>query len=130
MTYIMRNHRFTKERMIRAKIHKDILLFCITETTLAVQQEDGGLWSPGIIFKPNNNDHRVRLLYNMSDMKPGRLMTWNSKHKGSTSITAEECLHEKINTSLGMSEDIFAQAISKELYHLHKQCSFNTTKET
>ena len=47
----------TKGKIIRAKIVKKNPIF-IPGATVAVQWEDGGLWTYGLIVEPNNDDHR------------------------------------------------------------------------
>ena len=70
--------------------------YFIVAAIVSVQWEDGGLWTHGVIVKPNNDYHRV-CPYTIQVMKTGRLIMWNSKHICSTSITADEYLPTRTN---------------------------------
>ena len=60
--------------------------------------EDQGPWTHGVIVEPINDDHR-ECSYAIQVTKTGRLITQNSKHICSTSITAEEYLCDQIKKS-------------------------------
>ena len=57
---------------------KDPTIF-ITGATVAVQWEDGGLWTHGMIVGPHTNDHRGHL-HTLQVMKTGRLIMQTSRH--------------------------------------------------
>ena len=64
---------------------KDLPIF-ITGSTVAVQWKDRGLWTHGVIVKPNNDKHR-EYYHTIWVTKIDRLIMQNSNPIHSTSIT-------------------------------------------
>ena len=106
---------------------KDPAIF-ITGTTVAVPLVDGGLWTYGVIVKLNNDYHKG-CSYTTQLTKTSKLIMWSYKHICSTNIMSEEYLCKQIKKSSGRLEDIFTQAISREMHYPHKQHSMKTTRE-
>ena len=64
-------------------------------STVAVQQQDGGLWLHGTVVgrgdhKHNNRSHKIRVT------KTGHIITTNCKHITTTTITAEQYLRDQL----------------------------------
>ena len=90
---------------------KDPPIF-ITGATVAVQWDDGGLWTYGVIVKPNNDDHRERWSYTTWVTMTDRLIMWNSKHICSINVTWG-ILCEQTKKSSEQLEDISVQTIPR-----------------
>ena len=69
-------------------------LFSI-ESTLVVQQEDGGAWTHGTIVGTDNHSH-INRSYTIRITRMGYIITSNSKHIKTTPITAEQYLRDQL----------------------------------
>ena len=65
-------------------------------STVAVQQEDGGLWTHSTVVGKGNHNHHNRS-YKIQVTKTGRIITHNRQHIKPTPITAENFLHNQVN---------------------------------
>ena len=77
--------------------------------TVAVQHEDGGPWTQGIMEEMNDTD-QPRWSYIIRVMKTGRLIMCNTRHICRTPTTIEQYLWEQIKKGTGLLEEIFTEA--------------------
>ena len=84
--------------------------------TVAVQCEDGGLWTHGMIEGKGDHNHHDRS-YHIHITKTGRLVTQNRQHIKPTQISAEQYLHEQLqkHTKVDPLENILTQLKNNQL---------------
>ena len=63
-----------------------------TQSTVVVQQEDGGPWTHGTIVGMGNHNHHSRS-YKIQVITTGRIITCNRQHIKPTPVTAEDYMH-------------------------------------
>ena len=70
-------------------------VFIPTGSTVAVQHEDGGLWTNGTVEGKGNHNHHDRS-YNIHITKTEQLVTSDRKHIQTTQITLEQNLWDQL----------------------------------
>ena len=94
------------------EIFKDSISFPVW-STVAMQSEDWGSWTYGVIKEAYSSDHRM-WSYIIRVMKMGRLITQNMIDICSTLITIRQYLWEHIKKGYRWLQDIFMQKMSAE----------------
>ena len=74
----------------------ETMIFFSIEYTVAVQQENGGLWTHGKIVGTGDHSHNNRS-YTIRIRMTGCIVTRNSKHIKVAPITAEQYLKDQIS---------------------------------
>ena len=91
-------------------IHQHSIHF-LAGSTVAMQMEDDGLWTHGVIVEGNSEDHNEQT-YKVRVTKTGRLITHNTRHLQKTPVATEQYLRQQTAKGNGHQEDIHGHKLT------------------